>query len=330
MSERDVRVDNIKGGLILLVIFGHLIEPMLDYMPVLSRIYNFIYLFHIPAFVLVSGYLSNPDKPLKYSSLLKTVVVPFIIFSTLYEASDRIASGEFSSYLKSLSPNWILWFLFSLLLWRVFTPLFLKIRFVLPLLIILSVAISLFDINGYTLSLLRTVVFFPFYILGAMLGKYKNAFYDIEIKPTWCLGAALTLLGLFSLNLPFDRAMLYGSAPFPALGYSGENGALLRLCYYPAAMLALFAFAILASKITLLSKPGSNSLYVYLLHGLVVKYLIWPWLAAQEWSASKVIALALLLTLALSAFLSSRLVTRGTARVINACQSLLVKEKEFA
>ncbi|MGK3364246.1 acyltransferase family protein [Citrobacter portucalensis] len=41
----------------LLVIFGHLIEPHTSSSILFSDVYDFIYLFHMPAFIFLSGYL---------------------------------------------------------------------------------------------------------------------------------------------------------------------------------------------------------------------------------------------------------------------------------
>ncbi|RWR00591.1 hypothetical protein ED28_17150 [[Pantoea] beijingensis] len=330
MSVRDARLDNIKGGLILLVIFGHLIEPLVDMMPALNRIYNFIYLFHIPAFVLVSGYVSHPNKEIRYSALLKSLVVPFIVFSIIYETSDFIALGEVSGYLKVLSPNWILWFLFSLIIWRVFAPLFLKIRFNLLLLLALSSSISLIEIDGYVFSIFRTVVFFPFYMLGVLLSRYKDTFLHYQLKPSLSIFSLVILGGIFFLNLPFDRLMLYGVAPFSAFGYSNEYGVIQRLCYYPVSILAIFSFGVLVSKLHLLNKIGSNSLYVYLLHGLIVKYLLWPYMTADDWSVTGVVLLALSLTIILAAILSSTAITRLTSMLFQAFQRLILKNRQLA
>ena len=53
--ERDYRIDGIKWLLIVLVTFGHVIEPALSN-PIANKLYSIIYIFHMPLFVFISGY----------------------------------------------------------------------------------------------------------------------------------------------------------------------------------------------------------------------------------------------------------------------------------
>lgn len=52
--QRDLTIDTLKGFLIILVILGHLIGSLNVYGG--DKIWNFIYTFHMPLFVLISGY----------------------------------------------------------------------------------------------------------------------------------------------------------------------------------------------------------------------------------------------------------------------------------
>lgn len=45
--ERDYRIDGIKWLLIVLVTFGHVIEPALSN-PIANKLYSIIYIFHMP------------------------------------------------------------------------------------------------------------------------------------------------------------------------------------------------------------------------------------------------------------------------------------------
>ena len=63
--NRDLTIDSLKGFLILLVIFGHLLGSLkcLENKEC-QAIWNFIYTFHMPLFVLISGYFSNKQTTL--------------------------------------------------------------------------------------------------------------------------------------------------------------------------------------------------------------------------------------------------------------------------
>ncbi len=53
MIEKDLKISNIKGLLIFLVVFGHLIEL---YKGNYYQIFVLIYAFHMPLFIFISGF----------------------------------------------------------------------------------------------------------------------------------------------------------------------------------------------------------------------------------------------------------------------------------
>lgn len=61
MRKRDLYFDNLKGILISLVVFGHLIENFYFKSKFVEIVYTFIYTFHMPAFIFLSGLFFKPD-----------------------------------------------------------------------------------------------------------------------------------------------------------------------------------------------------------------------------------------------------------------------------
>ncbi len=58
-NQRSAYWDNLKAILIFLVVLGHYILPVNRSGRSLTSAYYWIYLFHMPAFVLTSGYFSK-------------------------------------------------------------------------------------------------------------------------------------------------------------------------------------------------------------------------------------------------------------------------------
>lgn len=76
--ERNKTIDSIKGIAIILVVLGHAYAPFI----------NFISLFHMAIFFIVSGYCWNNSKVQDFKSLmkyvlrkLKTLYIPFVLFN---------------------------------------------------------------------------------------------------------------------------------------------------------------------------------------------------------------------------------------------------------
>lgn len=59
MSTRNAYFDNAKFVLIFLVVFGHMISPYRTDSEGMLSIYHFIFIFHMPVFILLAGYFSK-------------------------------------------------------------------------------------------------------------------------------------------------------------------------------------------------------------------------------------------------------------------------------
>ena len=225
---RDPWLDNAKMVLVTIVVVGHMVVlvPNGDEQ---SRIYDFIYYFHIPAFVLVTGYLS---KSFRYSrrhlwALLTTMVIPYIVFSWLmihWRDDARRAAGRTGVV---PNPRWPMWYLAAMVMWRLLTPL-LRVH---PVMVPVSVAVSLlggltnkelFDIN-------RMLGFLPFFVhRPAPQPRAPRA-----AAPARRLGGGIVgVLVLWWLAARTDRywatQFLYFRAPYDELGAGDLEGIWIR------------------------------------------------------------------------------------------------------
>lgn len=81
LKERDYFFDNARAILILLVVFGHMLQPYTSGDKYLSALYLVIYSFHMPTFLFISGYFAkNIDKPYYLEKISKRLIVPYMIF----------------------------------------------------------------------------------------------------------------------------------------------------------------------------------------------------------------------------------------------------------
>lgn len=59
INRRNTFADSIKFFLMFLVVYGHLMQEHIEGNSVNATIYCFIYTFHMPLFLLLSGYFTN-------------------------------------------------------------------------------------------------------------------------------------------------------------------------------------------------------------------------------------------------------------------------------
>ena len=80
--KRDFYFDNAKFILMFFVVFGHLLQSYIDTDVFISYIYRLIYTFHMPAFILVSGYFAKGIYEKGYiRHITKKLIVPYVIFN---------------------------------------------------------------------------------------------------------------------------------------------------------------------------------------------------------------------------------------------------------
>src|SRR5690606_18416852 len=93
LKQRDSFFDNAKLLLIILVVMGHMIEPLAGGQT-LKPLYMLIYSFHMPLFILISGYFSKNYTSESYArKVITNLVLPYVIFETLYSLLDFVLSN---------------------------------------------------------------------------------------------------------------------------------------------------------------------------------------------------------------------------------------------
>ena len=127
-------VDNIKILLIFLVVFNHIIAFQLVKADQTVRfIWYGITIFHMPAFIFVSGYLSK--KPQDVLKNVKNLLIPYILGYTLTWAS-QIWLGNHMDYELLRPSGTVMWYVLALFVYRLTIEAFGKIRFIVPVSII--------------------------------------------------------------------------------------------------------------------------------------------------------------------------------------------------
>ncbi|MFB5265894.1 acyltransferase family protein [Paenibacillus enshidis] len=276
MAARDYYFDNVKFVLIALVVTGHLIEP-LGTEPFLRPLYLFIYAFHIPLFVLISGYFCKNLSSGEYTNkVISRLVVPYVIFETLYSLFDYYVLGEQTLKFSYFTPYWLMWFLFSMILWKVALPYAVKIRYALPISIMVAILAGYANDAQYYASVSRTLVFFPFFLAGYYLKREHIS--RLRTPLIRCIAVIIVLTAAVAMILygnGLEEKWFYGSVPYEAMGHPEWSAGLYRAAVYTGAVLLGGAVLVLVpeNRIPLITAGGRNTLYVYLLHGFIIKLL---------------------------------------------------------
>ncbi len=323
---RRPEIDNIKGLLIILTVLAHTVE-LVPPQPQLMHFYNFIYIFHMPAFLFLSGYLSRGGTEFNAKKVVSQLFIPFLLFNCVYEIAWFVQNGAASKYLISFAPCWILWFVFSLMCMRLLSPVMMAFKGSLALAVTIGVISSLFVYNGFVLSLSRTLVFLPYYIAGCLAWHYTGGELPVKL-PRYALPAAVLFLGFcFYIAPGLNIVALYGNAPLAGTGMPPDEIITLRLGYYILSSIAIISICLIAARFSWLHKLGENALYIYLWHGLLLKFVISNDLSWLSTSLPLLLIELLTVALLITLLFSRQVIARFTRFVFDKIQQLLVKKQ---
>lgn len=228
MKQREYAYDNLKFLLIILVIAGHLAdfytEPGADVSSELSAaargLYGFIYVFHMPAFVFVSGLFAKSALSDRTRALKKVggFAVLYILCKVLLGIPSMILRHTFDFTL--FSESGIPWFMLSMAWWFAATW-FLK-RYictgakmrnaflVIAINIVLACILGYTDIAGDFLCLSKTIVFYPFFLAGFCLDAKKLL---THVQKPVCRAVGTVGILLLMLIAAAQPEFLYGLRP---------------------------------------------------------------------------------------------------------------------
>ncbi|MCA1943295.1 MAG: acyltransferase family protein [Yonghaparkia sp.] len=308
---------------ITLVVIGHAIQRLIADSDAALVVYLFIYAFHMPLFALISGYFSKPGPPTerRMQRVITDIVIPFLIFETIWTAVQAIVEGNWT--LNPTRPSWTLWFLLALGIFRLVLPYLALVRWPLLWAVLISVAVGYFDNVGATFSLARALGILPFFVLGWKLHEWGLIErWRVASPPTVLVrtAAVLVLAAWLAVLIAFIdvwraielRYWFFYDESYTGLGVDAWWASLVRLALIGLAVLLSAAVLVLVPRRPVAITPlGQATMYVYLLHSFVL-YPIresgviggedrsgWPWLVGM-----------ILFAIAVTALLSTRPVRR--------------------
>lgn len=289
-KKRNFKFDNIKAILILLVIFGHLLEPLVNVNVIAKLLYIIIYTFHMPAFIYIMGRFAKPK--LKRLTFFLFLYFPFQIIYTLFLQHFGFEKDPFTF----LTPQWILWYLIAAIAYNLISffipssPTDMQKRIGVGLSCVIAVIVGFIPQIGTQFSLSRILVFLPFFFLGKWkMGEQEqdikrgkdgkeNGMNDVgekkkkEGRGIW-IGVMATM---FSLIYAFSSSGNY-PALWQSCGYVESQSAwYFRIFALMIGFLWIYYLLKIVhnKEIAILTSVGQHTLFIFLTHGFVVKLLI--------------------------------------------------------
>lgn len=294
-KQRVALWDNARFILIVLVVAGHAISTVRTDTALGYGTYAFIYLFHMPAMIALSGVFARPDAAPKAARSTVQLLVLWLLWEVLWALLHFVVNGRGLPETWLVAPAWTLWFLVTLATMRILLPYIARLRHPLLVSVIIALLAGLSPAIGTQFSASRTLCFLPFFVAAwwwVDRGWFTAGWFE---RPTRSLKlgawAVLALVAAMFVAIPDlrevwridtwltwrdDYEWLFAHAPVGAwaptewwavaLGGAGVRLVLLLV----AAVLTLAVLLLVPRGHSIITVWGSRTLYVYLLHGPII------------------------------------------------------------
>lgn len=302
--ERDHTFDNIKALLIILVVVGHMLSGYTGGNIIAKTLYYFIYLFHMPVFIFITGYFSkNVDKSREHA--FRNFLIPYLVFNSLYTILGHFSLFNRYTSFRLFSPVWGMWFLLAVFIWRILLKDLIKIRFILPLSFVIGILSGFSEEFASYLTLSRALTYLPFFLLGFY--AKKEHIQKMKDFPKWMAYMMLFLFGVIAYLISefklFNAETLYFRKAYSFAKQEVSVSVMGRIFIYFASIIILIClFNIFENRYTWYTKIGKNSLTVYIIHLFVVNNLkrIDISFAKSNWYALYAIVISFIIAFILS------------------------------
>lgn len=258
-KRRSLYWDNIKGLLMLLTVFAHILFQLQEQSGTINIIVDLIYMFHMPAFVFVSGYWGKSERSHSFESILKLILLYFVFNSIM---------GFIYGFYSLLQPMYSYWYLIALIVWRLTTHRIAGFKEINLILFLVALFAGFYPSIDNTFAAARIIGFYPFYMSGYLLSKEKSDafiskkyFKRAAIGVVTAVAAALIAFEAYSFFNYSDNDLQMGA-------YYNPIAAFGRIVLYIVAFLTIYALRCISieQKIPFLTMFGRNSLWIFILH----------------------------------------------------------------
>ncbi|MFP3991343.1 acyltransferase family protein [Streptomyces sp. E11-3] len=282
VKQRDAYFDNVKYLAIVLVAMGHAWQPLTEDSRAAAALYMTVYAFHMPAFILISGYFSRSFdlRADRLKRLVTGVLVPYLVFEVAYSLFKQWADDDPAHPISLLDPWYLTWFLVALFVWRLTTPLWQLVRWPVALSIGIAVLASVSPSIGNDLDLQRVLQFLPFFVVGLRLKpEHFQLVRRREVRllavPVFASALAFAYWAATRMNVEW----FYHRDSAQELAAPWWNGVLMTLGMFACSMLLVACFlAWVPRRHMWFTVLGAGTLYGYLLHGFLAKgSRFWDW-----------------------------------------------------
>ncbi len=304
--------DNVKYVLIMLVVLGHFLDPFSKIFGWFAPIFVFIYIFHMPLFVYVTGMfaqsLVTADGGYRWARIPQFIFLYLVVYSAVFTL-ESIAGKDVTFTPWSVSNG--TWYLLAAVLWYASVPFLVLVpaAITVGLFTLAALVAGYFPVIGDTLAISRVLCFGPFFWVGFHTDRSRLVKWASSARP-WlrATGAVVLVATLATMVLVPEALRLRGiftaRNPYAYLKDLASYGVVFRFGWYVTASLLIAAVLLLVPhRRAWFSTVGQRTLSIYIWHLIALRSLplvgLYP--AVKALAAQTVLAAAIPFILALVA-----------------------------
>ena len=279
--QRDMRLDNVRGALIMLVVIGHFLLPLnTSETRLILGITYVIYAFHMPCFVMLSGYYAKnvyKNGRFRWGKVIQMLWM-YVVYETLVYFTEGLAYGGTAGFPSFFRESGAPWYLLALAVWYMTVPLFQRFRdkkislyICAAMFVIVSFLKYVIQI-GSCLSMDRILTFMPFFYVGffcsqIQLDKYIISRFKRPVDLIALFCAVLILVGIKDVFFKFNL-VVFGADYRRYATDCTQWMWLINMIWYAVAMCMSLALIgnMLNRRMLILSDLGKNTLPIYFVH----------------------------------------------------------------
>ena len=265
MPARICVFDNIKFLLIAFVIYGHLWEIGFD---IPKSLYGIIYSFHMPMFIMVTGYFSSRRAhSTKFWKSILNLGVLYLLFSVV-NMLVRVVVYNKPPIRSEFIPPFALWYILSMICWRILLRYIperlLKSWIFFAVTMCVSILPCFVMLNYFSLA--RTIAFFPYFLLGWLCKEYQWIDKINNINRNFKILIVLSCIPLCYIVTTMPLHIFWGCYP---MNYTVQQILVYKvLAWIIALTIAISIYIVMPKKIAI--KEGQYTLFYYLYHTIMI------------------------------------------------------------
>lgn len=277
-KPRDPWPDNARLIAAVLIVVLHFSADLYARSGAVEYLYYATWPLRVPLYALIAGYFSSaaPLGARGALTLVRNVLGVYIVFDLIATVQEGLLGQGW--YWDLGMPGLALWFLLALFFWRLSLPVVARIKGIVPISVVVALLGGFMWSVSSSFSISRALCFWPIFLLG---WKLKEHGLHRALDRRWVRALAATFFVGYAVAVAYlvqhytlQRGWMnmrkgYGTGPFE------DQAELLvvRLVVIVLGMVGALAMLALTPRrrLPVITYLGSGSLYIYLLHPIVLK-----------------------------------------------------------